>query len=120
MSGQFNLLSRQPEPRRLIPELGRAIREAFPEDAIVLVNFMTWQATDYGPHLPYYAQRDILNYAITWSAWEDVMRTDRARAAGVIWPPGESGAEILAKLPGEKRKVVIDGVELIFWKAPPA
>jgi len=85
-----------PEPRDLIPHLGREIQRSFPETTRVQLNFMPV----YGPQLAYYAQRQLDNNLT-------VFAPDRP---GVIWPGAPAAVPA-----GEHREVIVSGQRFSFW-----
>jgi hypothetical protein len=101
----FPILSwESPEPRNLIPDLGREIQRTFPETMDVQLNFLPV----YGPHLAYYAQRELYNNLNTFERNPD--------DGGVIWLDAPGAKELIASLPaGEQRTVAIDGYRFCFW-----
>jgi 4-amino-4-deoxy-L-arabinose transferase-like glycosyltransferase len=115
LSGQFRILDyHSHEPPSLIPELGEAIRENFSPETSVLCNFLP----DYGPHLAYYAQRDLINNLSEYRFWDPYVN-DRARnIGGVVWlSPNPSSHEIVAKLPnGPKQFLTVGSHTFCLWK----
>jgi hypothetical protein len=112
---RFRVLDyRAEEPASLIPELGRAIRANFSSDTHVLCNFLP----DFGPHLAYYAQRDILNNLSEYKFWDPYLKDHSREIGGVVWVSGHpAAASILAKLPsGRKRFVTIGDLTFCLWK----
>lgn len=92
------------EPRNLIPDLGREINRAFPKTMDVQLNFMPV----YGPHLAYYAQRELYN--------NEIVFTRRPGDGGVIWLDAPGGKELAVSLPAvEQRRMVIAGYRFSFW-----
>lgn len=92
------------ESRELIPRLGREINRSFPETMDVQLNFLHV----YGPHLAYYAQRQLFNGLSKFEHESD--------DGGVIWLDAPGGAELAASLPArEQRLVKIDGYRFSFW-----
>lgn len=115
LAGQFRILDyHAEEPPRLIPELGQAIRENFPAETSVLCNFLP----DYGPHLAYYAKRDILNNLSEFRFWDPYLNDRSRRIGGVVWlSSNPSAQEIVANLPaGPKQFVTVANHTFCFWK----
>jgi hypothetical protein len=111
---QFRILDyRAEEPPRLIPELGRAIRSHFSSETRVLCNFLP----EYGPHLAYYAQRDILNNLTEFRFWRPYLDDRSARVGGVIWvSAGPAAQTILAELPpGPKKFLTVGEQTFCLW-----
>lgn len=112
---RFRVLDyRAEEPASLIPELGRAIRANFSSDTHVLCNFLP----DFGPHLAYYAQRDILNNLSEYRFWDPYLKDHSREIGGVVWVSGNpSAAGILAKLPtGRRQFLTIGDLTFCLWK----
>ena len=115
---QFHILDPElQESASLIPELGRAMRDRFPEDTAVICNFMP----SYGPQLHYYAQREILGCIFTADEWKEMIADPvNAPVGGVIWLDAGEAQEILAALPaGPREDVKIAGVRFCFWHPSP-
>jgi 4-amino-4-deoxy-L-arabinose transferase-like glycosyltransferase len=93
------------EPPDLVPGLARAIRDTFPEDTVILCNFLP----AYGPHLHYYAQRNIWNNMNAYDEWEPVIRDPHLHCGGVIWMEAPGGPKLLSALPEGTRKMVSFG-----------
>ena len=111
---QFRILDyRAEEPTRLIPELGRAIRSHFSSETHVLCNFLP----DYGPHLAYYAQRDILNNLTEFNFWRPYLNDRSKRVGGVVWmSAGPAAKAILAELPpGSKQFLTVGDQTFCLW-----
>ena len=110
----FRILdSEKSEAADLIPALGRAIRDFFPEDTNVICNFLTY----YGPHLHYYAQRDLVNGVMTEDAWlHELADESNAPVGGVIWIGDPGSREVIARLPaGILKDVESGGEHFVFW-----
>jgi hypothetical protein len=111
----FHILdSDKSESTELIPELGRAIHDKFPEDTKVICNFLTC----YGPQLPYYAQRTILNCIVAPRDWINATKDPRnAPVGGVVWLGEPVAMEVLAALPaGSREEMNVRGVPFCFWR----
>jgi hypothetical protein len=115
LGGQFRILDYQTnEPPRLIPELGEAIRATFSADTRILCNFLP----DYGPHLAYYAKRDILNNLSEYRFWDPYLKDPSKRIGGVVWvTPNPASQNILANLPasGTKRFLMVGNFTFCLW-----
>jgi hypothetical protein len=114
LAGRFQILDYHVhEPRSLIPELGEAIRANFPADTSVLCNFLP----DYGPHLAYYAQRDILNNLAEYRFWDPYLKDRARRVGGVVWISNPASQNILAQLPasGTKRFLTVGAHTFCLW-----
>lgn len=112
---QFHILDEEKEePASLIPELGRAIRDRFPEDTAVICNFLP----SYGPQLHYYAQHDLLACAFTADEWKEMIADPgNAPVGGVVWLDADGAPEVLAGLPaGSREDIAIAGVRFCFWR----
>jgi hypothetical protein len=113
---QFLILSDEdPEPRDLIPELGRAMRSRFgSEDVAVICNFLP----TYGPQLHYYAQHEILGCVFTPEEWrETIADPENAPLGGVIWLGDPEAEAIVASLPaGTQERVLICDIPFCFWR----
>lgn len=115
LGGQFRILDYHAhEPPDLIPQLGKAIRENFSAETSVLCNFLP----DYGPHLLYYAQRDLVNNLSEYRFWDPYLNDRSRRIGGVIWlSPNPSSHEIVAKLPaGPKQILTVGNHTFCLWK----
>ena len=115
LSGQFRILDYHvEEPPGLIPELGKAIRENFSAETSVLCNFLP----DYGPHLAFYAQRDILNNLSEHRFWEPYLNDHSRRIGGIVWlSPNPSSQHIVANLPaGPKQFLTVGNHTFCLWK----
>jgi hypothetical protein len=116
LSGQFRILDYHTnEPPGLIPELGQAIRATFPAETQILCNFLP----DYGPQLPYYAKREILNNLSEYRFWDPYLKDPSRRVGGVVWvSPNPASQDILAKLPasGTKRFLTVGNQTFCLWK----
>ncbi len=99
------------EPRDLIPDLGRTIYRAFPDETLVLCNL-----AERGPHLGYYARRSIL-YRPAYADWEPL--TDRLgrHAGGLVWLGAPGGEELWSALPQGRKKVVrLGNLRFGLWR----
>jgi 4-amino-4-deoxy-L-arabinose transferase-like glycosyltransferase len=116
LAGQFRILDyHTDEPPGLIPELGNAIRANFSADTRILCNFLP----DYGPHLAYYAKRDILNNLSEYRFWDPYVRDASKRIGGVIWVSSNpSSRNIVASLPasGTKQFLTVGRQTFCLWK----
>src|SRR5205823_7107669 len=93
----------KPEPAELIPELGRAIHERFSEGTTVICNFLPF----YGPQLPYYAQRTMLNCILSADDWIQATKgPQNGPVGGVIWLGQPNAKEVLKALPAGSREEV--------------
>ena len=115
LAGQFRILDYHvDEPRSLIPELGEAIRANFSADTSILCNFLP----DYGPHLAYYAKRDILNNLSEYRFWDPYINDRARRVGGVVWVSSNPASQnILAQLPtsGTKRFLTVGAHTFCIW-----
>jgi hypothetical protein len=115
LAGQFQILDYHVhEPRSLIPELGEAIRANFSPDTSILCNFLP----DYGPHLAYYAKRDILNNLGEYRFWDPYISDRARRVGGVVWVSSNPASQnILAQLPasGTKRFLTVGAHTFCLW-----
>jgi hypothetical protein len=115
LGGQFRILDHHAhEPPDLIPQLGKAIRENFSAETSVLCNFLP----DYGPHLLYYAQRDLVNNLSEYRFWAPILNDRSRRIGAVVWlSPNPSSQEIVAKLPeGPKQFLTVGNHRFCLWK----
>ena len=122
---QTNALQRQflvldfktSEPQDFIPKLGGIIRENFDPETYVICNFLPV----YGPHLGYYAQRNLLNNITEYRYWEKFLTSPlKQNLGGVVWMNSDKAKEILAKLPPGKRHYFKIGTEsFCIWKLSP-
>ena len=116
LTGQFRILDyHTDEPPGLIPELGNAIRANFSADTRILCNFLP----DYGPHLAYYAKRDILNNLSEYRFWDPYLNDASKPIGGVVWlSSNPSSQNILAKLPasGTKQFLTVGDHTFCLWK----
>lgn len=115
LTGQFRILGYHTnEPPGLIPELGNAIRANFSADTRILCNFLP----DYGPHLAYYAKRDILNNLSEYRFWDPYVKDASKRFGGVIWVSDPSSQNIVASLPasGTKQFLTVGQHTFCLWK----
>lgn len=115
LSGQFRILDyHSHEPPGLIPTLGKAIQANFSAETSVLCNFLP----DYGPHLAYYAQRDILNNLAEYRFWDPYLKDHSRDIGGVVWlSSNPSSQDILANLPaGPKQFLTIGNHTFCLWK----
>jgi hypothetical protein len=115
LAGQFRILDYHVnEPRSLIPELGEAIRANFSADTTILCNFLP----DYGPHLAYYAKRDILNNLAEYRFWHPYINDRARRIGGVVWVSSNPASQnIVAQLPASdaKRFVTVGAHTFCLW-----
>ena len=114
---QFRILDYSTdEPRNLIPDLGQAIQDNFSAETRVLCNFLP----DYGPHLAYYAQRDIINNLSEYRFWDPHLNDPSKRIGGVVWVSSPSSRRIVEKLPaGTKRFLTLGGFNFCLWTPGP-
>jgi Dolichyl-phosphate-mannose-protein mannosyltransferase len=115
LGGQFRILDYHThESPDLIPQLGKAIRENFSAETSVLCNFLP----DYGPHLLYYAQRDLVNNLSEYRFWEPYVNDQARRIGGVVWmTPNPASQNILANLPaGPKQFLTVGNHTFCLWK----
>ncbi|HYJ03705.1 MAG TPA: glycosyltransferase family 39 protein [Chthoniobacterales bacterium] len=116
LTGQFKILDYHTnEPPGLIPELGHAIRANFSADTRILCNFLP----DYGPHLAYYAKRDILNNLSEYRFWDPYVKDASKRIGGVVWVSSHPASQnILASLPasGTKQFLTVGQHTFCLWK----
>ena len=114
LSGQFRILDYYThETPDLIPDLGEAIRDHFSADTQILCNFLP----DYGPHLAYYAKRDILNNLSEYRFWDPYVKDPARRVGGVIWMSNPSSHQIVESLPasGTKRFLTVGEQTFCLW-----
>jgi hypothetical protein len=107
------MLDRGNEPADLIPELGRLIREKFPEGTTIISNAHSRGA------LWYYAQRSPNPKPIaTADEWAKAVRDPTIAPVGcVIWLGKANARKILAALPaGSREEVNVRGIPFCFWK----
>ena len=71
------------EPPDLVPRLAKVIRETFTEDTLVLCNFLP----AYGPHLHYYAQRNLWNNMNAYAEWGPVIHDPQLHSAQTVFSP---------------------------------
>ncbi|NQU10455.1 glycosyltransferase family 39 protein [bacterium] len=96
----------------LVPRLGEAIRREFPEDTLVLCNFMP----AYGPHLYYYAQRTLWNNLSTFEQWQPILNDPQLPIGGVVWLGHPDARSLLSHLPpGNRREVTVSNHRFCFW-----
>jgi hypothetical protein len=110
----FHILSdEKPEPPKLIPELGKAIRDRFGDDVAVICNFLP----SYGPQLHYYARHELLSSVFTAGEWAEVIADPQnAPVGGVIWLEDPRAQEIIAQLPpGPQERATIRNIPFCFW-----
>jgi hypothetical protein len=108
-----HLLGRGNEPADLIPELGRLMREKFPEGTTIISNAHSRGA------LWYYAQRAPNPEPIaTTNDWAKAVNDPTIAPVGcVIWRGKANAMEILAALPaGSCEEVNVRGIPFCFWK----
>jgi 4-amino-4-deoxy-L-arabinose transferase-like glycosyltransferase len=115
LAGPFRILDYHiEEPPGLIPELGNAIRANFSPDTSVLCNFLP----DYGPHLAYYAKRDIVNNLSEYRFWDPYLQDRNRRVGGVVWVSSNPASQnILASLPsGQKEFLTVGKHTFCLWR----
>lgn len=102
------------EPHDLIPKLGEVIRSNFEPNTDVICNFLPV----YGPHLGYYAQRNLLNNVSDYRHWQTFLkRPSKQDIGGVIWINSDKAREILSKLPSGRRRYFKFGKHsFCIWK----
>jgi Dolichyl-phosphate-mannose-protein mannosyltransferase len=108
------ILGRVDEPADLIPELGRLIRQKFPEGTTIISNAHSRGA------LWYYAQRSPNPEPIfTADDWAKAVKDPEIAPVGcVIWLGKANATEILAALPaGSREQINVRGIAFCFWKA---
>ncbi|GEM_PF-827229 len=107
---QFEILDGDtPEPKTLIPDVGRLIGRTFPPDAVVLCNF-----DPYDSNVPYYAQRTVVTNLSTFDEWKQAEVP--GHSGGVIWMHAPGASEILSNLGKESERIVnVDGVRFCLW-----
>ncbi len=119
MTGRFCILDpgkKADETERLIPQLGAAIRKHFSPKTRVLCNFMPY----YGPHLFYYAEREIapnLSDAREWKGYIQKSETQEGcELGGIVWMGDEDAPSIIANLPpGKKEFVRLENENFCVW-----
>ena len=99
------------ESQKLIPALGSAAREHFPEGATILCNFFD----QYGPQLPYYAQRKMLGGMDEAAFWTVAPGTP---TGGIVWMEAKEAQQIIARLPPSElgAPVQIAGHPFRLWR----
>lgn len=114
LNRRFCILSLQKEePESLIPAIGTAIRKHFNPATRVLCNFMPY----YGPHLEYYARRQLASNLAEPDYWVTFLRHTRGEVGGVIWMGGNGAKAILSRLPpGKKEFVRVANENFCFWQ----
>ena len=114
LQGQFYILDHATvEPPNLIPELGDAIQKHFPPGTHVLCNFLP----EYGPHLAYYAQRDILNNLSEYRFWHGYLQDPSKTVGGVVWMTPKASHDLIAQLPpGSKQFFNVGNQSFCLWK----
>jgi hypothetical protein len=102
-----------PEPPGLIPALGQMIRAYFPPGTQILCDFMPV----YGPHLGYYAQRDVVTNLTRAVLWKRFLPKSLRKVGGIIWMGDRHAMEIILHLPpGSKQLVRFKNVWFCLWK----
>ena len=113
LKGRFCILElEKKESAKLIPSLGEAIRKRFSPKTRILCNFMPY----YGPHLEYYAKRQVAQNLGEAQDWKPVIQNTKEEVGGVVWMGDEDAQEILAKLPpGTKEFVSLESERFCVW-----
>ena len=113
LKGRFCILDLQKkESRKLIPSLGEAIRKRFSPKTRVLCNFMPY----YGPHLEYYAERQVTQNLDGAQDWKPVIQNAEGEIGGVVWMGDVDANDILASLPpGKKEFVSLESEPFCVW-----
>ena len=114
LTHRFCILSLQKEePASLIPAIGAAIRSHFNPATRVLCNFMPY----YGPHLEYYACRQLAPNLAEADYWVSFLRHTQGEVGGVIWMGDREAKAILSHLPpGKKEFVRVANENFCFWQ----
>ncbi len=103
-----------PEPRMLIPALGKIISQSFSEDTEILCNFQS----DYIVFLEYYSQKTFLCNLTSYGDWSSVAFSHEKPRGGVIWLDGPGADELLANLSQESQQLIhVEGLRFCLWKA---
>ena len=112
LKGQFCILDfGRKESPRLIPRLGDAIRKRFSPKTRVLCNFMPY----YGPHLEYYAERQVSQNLCEFRDWQPVIQ-GAEEVGGIVWMGDEDAKEIVAHLPpGKKEFLNLESESFCVW-----
>jgi hypothetical protein len=74
---------------------------------------------DFGPHLAYYAKRDILNNLSEYRFWDPLINDRGRRVGGVVWVSSNPASQnILAQLPasGTKQFLTVGAHTFCLWK----
>jgi hypothetical protein len=101
------------EPAPLMPDVGHLIDRTFPPDAVIICNFDPY----YSP-LPYYARRVMANDTRTYADWQSaVSGAGPQPACGIIWADAPDARDLLTRLGGRVRRVMVDGVPFVLWAA---
>jgi hypothetical protein len=111
-----HLLGRENEPADLIPELGRLMREEFPEGTAIISNTRASSC----PQLMYYARcRPTPKYVSTADDWAKAVKDPTIAPVGcVIWLAKANAREILAALPpGSREEINVRGIPFCFWRS---
>ncbi|MEI6562197.1 MAG: glycosyltransferase family 39 protein [Verrucomicrobiota bacterium] len=113
LKGRFCILElEKKESGKLIPSLGETIRKRFSPQTRVLCNFMPY----YGPHLEYYAKRQVTQNLDGAEDWKPVLQNAEGEIGGVVWMGDEDAKEILASLPpGKKEFVNLESENFCVW-----
>ena len=109
------LLDRGNEPADLIPELGRLMREKFPEGTAIISNTRASSS----PQLMYYAQcRPYPKHIATAGDWAKAVKDPKMAPVGCVICLGKANArDILAALPaGSREEIHVRGIPFCFWK----
>ena len=117
LQSQFHILDldRQ-ESEALIPALGEIIQNHFSPKTRVLCNFMP----SYGPHLSYYARREIAPNLCESKHWKSIIQRTNGEVGGVIWMGNAGAKELVANLPpGQKEFVRLENESFCVWKPVP-
>jgi len=100
------------EPPDLIPALGEAIYRTFPDETMVVTNLSAR-----GPHLGYYARRELLYGHTTYAEWKPVLSQAGEHVGCVVWLGAPGAEELWAQLPEGRRKVLeLGGLRFGFWR----
>lgn len=113
LNGRFCILELgHKESAKLIPLLGRTIQKRFSPKTRVLCNFMPY----YGPHLEYYAGRQMAANLGEADYWKPVIQRTNGDVGGVVWMGDDDAEEIVSKLPpGTKEYVDLENERFCVW-----
>ena len=101
------------ESEILIPALGEVIKKHFPPHVKVLCNFMPY----YGPHLEYYAKRQVASNLCHPKYWKYEIQRSKGEVGGIVWMGDERADEIIANLPpGQKEYLRLENENFCVWK----